>query len=66
MGYRLRYRNPKIVKYTHSAASGKKLKNKYVVVEGTKLISTVRGLTKTEAKKQLVNAKKERIFVFSG
>ena len=52
MGYRLIYHNLRIVKYL-STPSGKKLKNKYAIVEGNILVSAVRGLTKKQAENAL-------------
>lgn len=67
MGYRLKY--PKgcleIVKYTTSAASGKKLKNKYAIVCGRTIVSAVRGLSKAETKKQLEYYKKLKEYKFT-
>lgn len=63
MGYELRYCNLKIRKYTQSP-SGKKLKNKYAIVQGSKLISSVSGLTLTQARKQLAYYKKLQVYRF--
>ena len=65
MGYRLKYRNLKIKKYSQTL-SGRKLKNKYVIVDGNILVSTVRGLSKAEAKKQLKYYSKIREYKFTG
>lgn len=63
MGYELRYRNLKIVKYSQTP-SGRKLKNKYVIISNDMLISSVNGLTLTQAKKQLQYYKKVKKYVF--
>ena len=66
MGMRLKYHNLKIRKMNFSPATGKRMINKWAVVEGTKLVSTVRGLSKTEAVRQLKEFKKVRMFKFTG
>lgn len=64
MGYRKRYNNPKIVKYTQTP-SGKKLENKFAIIDGLTLLSSASGLTKTQAKKQLPYYKKSKKYVFT-
>jgi len=64
-GYIKRYHNLKITKYDETP-SGKKLKNKYAIVEGNVLVSAVSGLTKAQAKKQLKYYKNVKKYVFIG
>ena len=59
MGYRLKYHNLKVVKYSNF--KGKRV---WGVVEGNTLVSGVRGLTKTQAQKQLKYFQKVREFRF--
>jgi len=67
MGYRLKYPKGslKIRKYTQTP-SGKKLKNKYAIVHGNTLVSAVRGISKTEAERQLKYYEKVRVYKFTG
>lgn len=65
MGYRKRYNNLRIIRYD-VGPNGKELKNKFAIVDGSTLVSSVRGLTKAEAKKQLPYYQKQRKFVFTG
>ena len=74
MGYRLKYHNLKIKKYTQTpngkkytqTPNGKKLKNKWAIAEGNMLVSAVSGLTLAQAKKQLPYYQKCKVFVFTG
>ena len=65
MGYRKKYSKGslKIMKYS-TTPSGKKLKNKYAIVHGNTLVSAVRGISKEEAKKQLKQFEKQRVYKF--
>lgn len=63
MGMRKKYHNLKVRKLTH-LPNGKKLKNKYCVAEGNKLVSTCRGVTKKKAKELLKYYEKAKTFVF--
>ena len=63
MGYRLKYRGLKIMGYSQTP-SGRKLKNKYAIVEGSKLVSAASGLSKSEAKKQIKYYSKVREYKF--
>jgi hypothetical protein len=65
MGYRKKYGKLRIVKYSQTP-SGKKLKNKYAIVEGNRLVSAVCGITKTQAKKQLPYYQNCKVYVFTG
>jgi len=65
MGYRKKYHNLRIIRY-HQTPSGKKLKNKYAIVEDNILVSAVCGLTKAQAKKQLPYYEKQKKYVFVG
>jgi len=59
MGYRLKYHNLKVVRYTN--LKGKKV---YGVAGGNILVSTIGGLTKIEAKKQLKYYQKIKEYKF--
>jgi len=65
MGYRLKYRNLKIKGYSRTP-SGRKLKNKYAIVEGNTLVSAAQGLSKRDAKRIIKVYRKQRVFKFTG
>jgi len=66
MGYRLKYHGLRIRKLNETL-SGKKLKNKYVIIDSRSMIvSGVRGISKAEAKKQIKYYRKVREFKFTG
>lgn len=65
MGYRKKYHNLKILKYSETP-SGRKLKNKYIIADGNIVVAGLAGLTISEAKKLLPIYQKQKHFVFCG
>lgn len=65
MGYRKKYHNLKIVKYTQTP-SGKRLENKWAIVDGYTLVSAAAGLSKSEANRLLPYYQKQKKYVFVG
>jgi len=68
MGYQRKYKNLEIVEFSPDAKTpgGLSLAGKYGIVDGTLLVSTIRGLSKDEAESFLPNYQKEKVFVFTG
>jgi hypothetical protein len=65
MGYRLKYPKGSLkIVPLHQTPSGKVLKKKYAIVQGSKLISACRGISKTEANKQIKKFYKLREYKF--
>ena len=68
MGYRKKYQNLEIVEYSSDAKTpgGLSLAGKYAIVDGTLIVSTIRGLSKEECELALPQYEKEKVFVFIG
>jgi len=68
MGLRKKYRNLEIAEYSPDAKTpgGLSLAGKYAIVDGTLIVSTIRGLSKEEAETALPLYQKQKIFVFTG
>ena len=68
MGLRKKYNNLEIVEYSQDAKTpgGLSLEGKYAIVDGTLIVSTIRGLSKEECELALPKYEKEKVFVFTG